>query len=324
MKTLLFWLLTAAAFAQVPSLNYPPSPAFGTSDGGTTITMTGTNLSGTSYVVFGSVFGTVLGSTATQVTVISPAQSPATISIYVRVGPNYSNLVSYVYTADTPTMTVTNTCTSTATSTNTATQTATNTPTQTFTNTSTNTSTNTATNTETNTATQTSTNTATNTATQTATNTMTSTATQTPTNSATNTATQTTTNTATITSTNTPTMTATSTITALPNINLVLSLPQSSTTPTPVTSPVPGNIDDLYVTGINNYGTSPGDVFIWLGNTLKWQMKLLNMNTPVGGFILRGDGVNSWSISNPSQAGATINFDAGILLRPIPTPVPVY
>ena len=183
-------------------------------------------------------------------------------------------------------------------------------PTATFTNTPTITATYTPTATCTNTATTTTTVTCTNTATKSATNTATQTST--------NTATQTATNSATTTPTNTATRTP------LPNAIVNITLLQGSVTPTPVTTPVPGYIDDLLITVVNNSGTSAGDLKIWLGTKQMVTLLLLGQSIPVGGFILRGDGSSNWAVSNPGQSGVTFSFNASVLLRGVATPVPVY
>lgn len=121
-----------------------------------------------------------------------------------------------------------------------------------------------------------------------------------------------------------PTPTGSPTPTPLPNNTVWASLPQASATPTPVTTPVPGYVDDLWVTTINNSGSAAGDVIIWLGPNPVYYLPLLGLNTPVGGFILRGDGINKWAFSSPTQAGAHITYNVNIILRGLATPVPVY
>ena len=49
------------------------SPSSGTTDGGTTVTITGTNLAGANSVSFGGVAGRIISDSSTQITVTSPA-----------------------------------------------------------------------------------------------------------------------------------------------------------------------------------------------------------------------------------------------------------
>jgi hypothetical protein len=69
--------------ASAYTYDFPPtvtslSPASGSTSGGTTVTITGTNLSGTTSITFGGTAGTSLNNvSATQVTVVTPAKSGA-------------------------------------------------------------------------------------------------------------------------------------------------------------------------------------------------------------------------------------------------------
>ena len=49
------------------------SPSSGTTDGGTTVTITGTNLAGATSVSFGGLAGRIISDSGTQITVVSPS-----------------------------------------------------------------------------------------------------------------------------------------------------------------------------------------------------------------------------------------------------------
>ncbi|MEO5974866.1 MAG: IPT/TIG domain-containing protein [Ilumatobacteraceae bacterium] len=58
------------------------SPATGTTGGGTTVTITGTNLTGTSGVTFGGTAGTpIVNSSATSITVVTPAHAAGAVDV---------------------------------------------------------------------------------------------------------------------------------------------------------------------------------------------------------------------------------------------------
>jgi len=70
---------TAMAAPTVTSI----SPASGTTGGGTTVTITGANLTGATAVNFGGTAGSITANTATSITVTSPAGSAGTVHITV-------------------------------------------------------------------------------------------------------------------------------------------------------------------------------------------------------------------------------------------------
>jgi parallel beta-helix repeat protein len=59
------------------------SPATGSTTGGTTVTITGTNLAGATAVKFGGVAATIQSNTATQIVVISPVGAAGTVDVTV-------------------------------------------------------------------------------------------------------------------------------------------------------------------------------------------------------------------------------------------------
>ncbi len=72
----------AAAFTyHAPPTLTSLSPASGTTSGGTSVTLTGTNLSGTTAVTFDGVAATVGSATATTVTVTTPAHAAAAVDV---------------------------------------------------------------------------------------------------------------------------------------------------------------------------------------------------------------------------------------------------
>ena len=63
------------------------SPTSGSTAGGTTVTITGTNFSGVTGVKFGTVAGTgVVDNSTTSITVTSPAESAGTVDVTVTAG----------------------------------------------------------------------------------------------------------------------------------------------------------------------------------------------------------------------------------------------
>ena len=78
--------------------------------GGTSVTITGTNLSSATAVKFGSTPATIVGNTATQVTVLSPAGTVGTVDITVTTTSGTLTISSadqFTYTQATPTVNVT-------------------------------------------------------------------------------------------------------------------------------------------------------------------------------------------------------------------------
>ena len=77
------------------------SPSSGTTDGGTTVTITGTNLTGATSVGFGGAAGRIISDSATQVTVTSPA-GKGTVNITVTTAAGTSAVTAacqYTYMA---------------------------------------------------------------------------------------------------------------------------------------------------------------------------------------------------------------------------------
>ncbi|MEU6019340.1 IPT/TIG domain-containing protein [Streptomyces sp. NPDC047515] len=74
----------------------PISPNQGSTGGGTTVTITGTNLSGATAVHFGSKLATITANTATSVTVTSPSGS-GTVPVTVTTPGGTSNPLSFFY-----------------------------------------------------------------------------------------------------------------------------------------------------------------------------------------------------------------------------------
>ncbi|WP_421111479.1 IPT/TIG domain-containing protein [Streptomyces sp. NEAU-S77] len=74
------------------------SPASGSTSGGNTVTINGSNLSGATQVLFGPNPATVLTNTATQITVSAPAGS-GTVGVTVTTPSGTSNALSYTYVA---------------------------------------------------------------------------------------------------------------------------------------------------------------------------------------------------------------------------------
>ncbi|MFB6707577.1 IPT/TIG domain-containing protein [Streptomyces sp. NPDC056333] len=74
----------------------PISPNQGTTGGGTTVTITGTNLAGASAVNFGSKLATITANTPTSVTVTSPSGS-GTVPVTVTTAAGASNPLNFYY-----------------------------------------------------------------------------------------------------------------------------------------------------------------------------------------------------------------------------------
>lgn len=74
----------------------PISPNQGSTGGGTTVTITGTNLSGASAVHFGSKLATITADTPTSVTVTSPSGA-GTVGVTVTTAGGTSNPLSFFY-----------------------------------------------------------------------------------------------------------------------------------------------------------------------------------------------------------------------------------
>ncbi|MEU3303665.1 MULTISPECIES: IPT/TIG domain-containing protein [unclassified Streptomyces] len=74
----------------------PISPNQGTTGGGTTVTITGTNLAGATAVRFGSKLATITGNTPTSVTVTSPSGS-GTVAVTVTTAAGTSNPLNFYY-----------------------------------------------------------------------------------------------------------------------------------------------------------------------------------------------------------------------------------
>ncbi|WP_078865799.1 beta strand repeat-containing protein [Streptomyces sp. NRRL S-1448] len=84
--------------AQAPALS-SLSPASGPTSGGNTVTLTGTNLSGATVVLFGPNPATILTNTATQITVVAPAGTPSSVAVTVTTAGGTSNALTYTYVA---------------------------------------------------------------------------------------------------------------------------------------------------------------------------------------------------------------------------------
>ncbi|MGW3723479.1 IPT/TIG domain-containing protein [Streptomyces sp. NPDC005133] len=74
----------------------PISPNQGSTGGGTTVTITGTNLAGASAVRFGSKLATITANTPTSVTVTSPSGS-GTVPVTVTTAAGASNPLNFYY-----------------------------------------------------------------------------------------------------------------------------------------------------------------------------------------------------------------------------------
>ncbi len=94
------------AYESTPSAAAPTvtaiSPATGSTAGGTTVTITGTNLAGATAVKFGSVAATIQSNTATQIVVTSPVGAAGTVDVTVTTANGTSATSSadqFTYTA---------------------------------------------------------------------------------------------------------------------------------------------------------------------------------------------------------------------------------
>ncbi|WP_035838684.1 IPT/TIG domain-containing protein [Kitasatospora azatica] len=74
----------------------PISPNQGSTGGGTTVTITGTNLAGTTAVKFGSKSAAITANTPTSVTVVSPSGA-GVVSVIVTTAGGSSNPLSFFY-----------------------------------------------------------------------------------------------------------------------------------------------------------------------------------------------------------------------------------
>lgn len=74
----------------------PLTPNKGSTGGGTTVVITGTNLSGTSAVRFGTKLATITGNTPTSVTVLSPSGT-GTVNVTVTTPGGVSNPLPFFY-----------------------------------------------------------------------------------------------------------------------------------------------------------------------------------------------------------------------------------
>ncbi|MCQ6247023.1 IPT/TIG domain-containing protein [Streptomyces malaysiensis] len=75
------------------------SPTNGPTTGGNTVTITGTNLTGATQVLFGATPATILTNTPTQITVTAPAGPPSVVNVTVTTPGGISNPLSYIYVA---------------------------------------------------------------------------------------------------------------------------------------------------------------------------------------------------------------------------------
>ncbi len=75
------------------------SPSNGPTAGGNSVLITGTNLGGTTLVLFGASPATITNVTATQVTVTAPAGPPSVVNVTVTTPGGTSNPLPYIYVA---------------------------------------------------------------------------------------------------------------------------------------------------------------------------------------------------------------------------------
>ncbi|MET9392109.1 IPT/TIG domain-containing protein, partial [Streptomyces sp. NPDC006624] len=75
------------------------TPANGPTTGGNTVTINGTNLTGTTQVLFGANPATITTNTPTQITVTAPAGPPSAVNVTVTTPGGISNPLPYVYVA---------------------------------------------------------------------------------------------------------------------------------------------------------------------------------------------------------------------------------
>ncbi len=81
------------------------SPASGSTAGGTTVTLTGTNLSGATGVSFGGTGAAIGSDSSTQITVTSPAGTAGTVNVTVTTPGGTSGAVHFTYAVPAPTLT---------------------------------------------------------------------------------------------------------------------------------------------------------------------------------------------------------------------------
>ena len=111
LATLTLWALLAGLIALIPAspaLAVAPTitsaaPSSGKNAGGTSVVLTGTNLTGTTSVTFGGVAATSITNTsATSITVVTPAGTPGAVDIVVTAAAGTFTYASgYTYTAPT-------------------------------------------------------------------------------------------------------------------------------------------------------------------------------------------------------------------------------
>ena len=75
------------------------SPNSGPTAGGNTVTISGSNLSGATLVLFGGDAATILTNTASQITVSAPAGPPSSVNVTVMTAGGTSNALPYFYIA---------------------------------------------------------------------------------------------------------------------------------------------------------------------------------------------------------------------------------
>jgi len=252
------------------------------------------------FLIAGTAFATQEPASKSNPVVIASDQS----SLWVQVGVP-TQTPTFTYTS-TPTYTPTGSATPTYTRTNTYTSTPTYTKTPTFSPTPTLPF---GTNTFTPVATATNTNTYTNTPTYT------STPTYTPTGSATPTYTST--------ATYTPSPTSTATPTWTPWVPLTLALGVQSVTPTPVNTPITGQITGLIVDSMCNNGTAQDFIIITRNNTIIYKAPAAPAGgCPEGSMYFPGNGNDTWGFVSPSVAGAAFNVNYRLWIAPAATPPP--
>jgi hypothetical protein len=93
---------SGTAVGQFTYVNPPPaltaiSPNNGPTGGGTTVTITGTNLAGATTVRFGGTNATITADSATQITVTSPPGNAGTVSVTVTTASGTSNAELFTY-----------------------------------------------------------------------------------------------------------------------------------------------------------------------------------------------------------------------------------
>ncbi|WNE95583.1 IPT/TIG domain-containing protein [Streptomyces luomodiensis] len=103
------------------------NPTSGPTTGGNTVTLTGTNLTAATQVLFGPNPATILTNTATTITATAPAGPPSSVNVTVTTPSGTSNPLPYTYTpTPTPTLTTLNPTSGPTTGGNTVTLTGTN------------------------------------------------------------------------------------------------------------------------------------------------------------------------------------------------------